>query len=77
MIATSMTMAEAFRHVAGEHPQQEALVCGEVRATYGQMADKITALAWGLARLGIGKGDRVAAALFPGPEFACLYFSPT
>ena len=75
MITTSMTMAEAFRQVATGHPRREALVCGEVLATYGQVLDRITALACGLDRLGIGKGDKVAAALSPGPEFVYLFFA--
>jgi len=75
MITTSMTMAEAFRQVASGHPRREALVCGEVRATYGQVVDRVTALACGLERLGIGKGDKVAAALSPGPEFVYLFFT--
>ena len=68
-------MAEAFRQVASGHPRREALVCGEARATYGQMVDRIAALACGLDRLGVGKGDKVAAALSPGPEFVCLFFA--
>jgi fatty-acyl-CoA synthase len=75
MITTSMTMAEAFRQVASGHPRREALVCGKVRATYGQTVDRITALAWGLDSLGIGKGDKVAAALPPSPEFVYLFFA--
>jgi len=75
MITTGMTMAEAFRQVASGHPRREALVCGKVRVTYGQVADRITALAYGLDRLGIGKGDKVAAALSPGPEFVYLFFT--
>jgi fatty-acyl-CoA synthase len=75
MITTSMTMAEAFRNLADDHPQREALVCGEVRATYAQVAERITALAGSLDELGVGKGDRVAAALFPGPEFVYLLFA--
>ena len=68
-------MTEAFRHVASGHPRREALVCGKVRATYGQVVDRITALACGLDRLGIGKGDKVAVALPPGPEFVYLFFA--
>lgn len=75
MITTNMTMAEAFRQIASEHPRREALVCGKVGATYGQVADRITALACGLDRLGIGKGDKVAANLAPGPEFVYLFFA--
>ncbi len=75
MITTSMTMAEAFRQVASGHPRREALVCGEVRATYGQVVDRVTALAYGLGKLGVGKGDKVAVALSPGQEFVYLFFA--
>ena len=75
MITTSMTMAEAFRCVASGHPRREALVCGKVRVTYGQVVDRIIALAYGLNGLGIGKGDKVAAALSPSPEFVYLFFT--
>lgn len=75
MTTTSMTMAQAFRQVAGRHPRREALVCDEIRVTYGQLADRMTALACSLDRLGIGKGDKVVAALPPGPEFVYLFFA--
>lgn len=73
--AKKMTMAQAFRQVANQYPKREALVCGEVRATYGQVLDRITALTWSLQGLGIGKGDKIAAALCPGPEFVYLFFA--
>lgn len=70
-----MTMAEAFRHVAASRRDQEALVCGEARATYGQLLERINTLARGLHGLGVCKGDKVAALLPPGPEFAYLFFA--
>lgn len=75
MLSTEMTMAEAFRHVADSRRDQEALVCGEVRATYGQLLERVHALAWGLHGLGMRKGDKVAALLPPGPEFVTLFFA--
>jgi acyl-CoA synthetase (AMP-forming)/AMP-acid ligase II len=39
------------------------------------VADRITDLARGLDGLGVGKGDKVAAALPPGPEFVYLFFT--
>jgi len=68
-------MAQAFRNVASQHSQREALVCGDFRATYGQLGEKALALAYGLHELGIGKGDKVAAILPPSPEFVILFFA--
>ena len=75
MISTQMTMAEAIRHVADSRRDQEALVCGEVRATYDQLLEHINALARGLHELGVQKEDKVAALLPPGPEFVALFFA--
>jgi len=38
------TMGEAFRRVAESRPDQEALVCGETRLTYGQLLERVAAL---------------------------------
>lgn len=75
MLSTQMTMAEAIRQVADSRPDQEALVCGEVRSTYGQLLERIRALAQGLHGLGVRRGDKVAALLPPGPEFVHLFFA--
>jgi len=75
MLNTHMTMSEAFRQVAESHPNQLALVYGEARFTYGELLERILRLACGLQELGVGKGDRVAAVLSPGPDFASLFFA--
>jgi fatty-acyl-CoA synthase len=75
MLSTDMTMAEAFRRVTDARHGHEALVCGEVRATYDQLLERTRALARGLHRLGVRKGDKVAALLPPGPEFVTLFFA--
>ncbi len=75
MLTTQMTMAEALQQVAAARPDQEALVCGDVRLTYRELVARAEALAHGLWRLGIRKGDRVAALLPPGPEFVFLFFA--
>jgi fatty-acyl-CoA synthase len=75
MLNRDMTMAQAFRHVAESRREQEALVCGEERITYGQLQDRVRALAWSLQDLGVSKGDRIAVLLPPGPEFVYLFFA--
>jgi fatty-acyl-CoA synthase len=75
MIEAHTPMAQAFRNVVSRHSQREALVCDNSRATYGQLRERATALAYGLHELGIGKGDRVATILLPSPEFVTLFFA--
>ena len=75
MLDTHMTMAEAFQQVAEPRRRQVALVCGELRYTYGELLDRTHHLARGLYNLGVSKGGRVAAFLSPGADYACLFFA--
>ncbi len=75
MLSTQMTLAQAFFSVADERPRQEALVCGEQRVTYGELAGRVRALAAGLASFGLHKGDVIAMQLSPGPEYVCTFFA--
>ena len=75
MIGTEMTMAEALHQVANSHSDQESLVCGQVRVTYRQLMERISALARGLHHLGLRKGDKIAALVPPGPEFVYLFLA--
>jgi fatty-acyl-CoA synthase len=70
-----MTMAEAFCAIATSRPEQEAMVCGEARLTYGQLLEGVEALAHALRELGIRKGDVVAALLSPGPDYVHAFFA--
>ena len=45
---------------AGLAPDAIALVCGEQRVTYRELAMRASQLAWNFLRCGIGRGDRVA-----------------
>jgi acyl-CoA synthetase (AMP-forming)/AMP-acid ligase II len=75
MLNTGMTIAVALRQVAEARLDQEALVCGEARVTYGQLLERVGALARGLQGLGVRKADKVAALLPPGAEFVYLLFA--
>ena len=75
MIHTRMTLAEAFQLVADRQPKKEALVCGDARYTYGQLAQQASSLAYGLTKLGIGRGDRVGLLLRNSPEFVITFFA--
>jgi acyl-CoA synthetase (AMP-forming)/AMP-acid ligase II len=75
MLNTELTMGEALRQVIETHGEGEALICGDVRLTYGQLLKDIQRLASGLHKLGLDKGDKVACLLPPGEEFARLFFA--
>lgn len=75
MLDAGMTMGKALRRVAEGQRGQEALVCGEARVTYGQLLERMEALAAGLRTRGVGKGDRVVVLLPPGVAFVTLFFA--
>jgi acyl-CoA synthetase (AMP-forming)/AMP-acid ligase II len=70
-----MTLGEAFGRVANRQPKREALVCDGQRLTYGDLAQKISALSYGLSQQGISPGDRVALLLPNSPEFAITFIA--
>jgi long-subunit acyl-CoA synthetase (AMP-forming) len=69
--AGAATMAEAFRITAEEHPDRVAVRTrdDEVAITWGDLRRRVDALAGGLAKLGVAKGDTVALMLSNRPEF--------
>jgi acyl-CoA synthetase (AMP-forming)/AMP-acid ligase II len=75
MLNTRMTMRDALRAVAEARPGREVLVCGGSRLTNRELLGSVESLTRGLAGLGVRAGDRVAALLPPGPEFALLFFA--
>ena len=66
------TMAEAFRLTVAAYGDRVAVRTkeDEVSLTWAQLRDRVDALAGGLARLGVRKGDTVAIMLGNRPEFA-------
>jgi long-subunit acyl-CoA synthetase (AMP-forming) len=65
------TIAEAFRATAEAHPDRVAVRTkdDEVSLTWGELRDRVDALAGGLAQLGVKRGDTVALMLTNRPEF--------
>ncbi len=57
------TVAGVLDHNARETPEREALVGRSGRFTYGELDRGVNRAARDLARLGVGRGDRVAACL--------------
>jgi fatty-acyl-CoA synthase len=75
MITTHTTLADAFASTAQQNLQKEAVVCGDVRLTYGQLARQVDALAYGLTQLGVAKGDRVGLLLHNSAEHVMAFFA--
>jgi long-subunit acyl-CoA synthetase (AMP-forming) len=67
----SRTACEAFQTTAAANPDRIALRTkgDEFTMTWGDYAERVRALAAGLAALGVGRGDAVAIMLTNRPEF--------
>jgi long-chain acyl-CoA synthetase len=65
------TIAEAFRITAERHPDRVAVRTkdDEVSLTWSELRDRVDALAGGLSKLGVRRGDNVALMLSNRPEF--------
>ncbi len=65
------TIAEAFRITAGERAEQVAIRTkgDEFTITWGELRERVDALAGGLAKLGVQRGDSVALMMSNRPEF--------
>src|ERR1700733_7500626 len=68
---SAATIAEAFRITAGERAGQVAIRTrgDEFTITWGELRERVDALAGGLAKLGVQRGDSVALMLSNRPEF--------
>jgi len=69
--ADASTVAEAFRITAAERASEVAIRTKEdaFTITWGELRERVDALAGGLAKLGVGRGDTVALMLSNRPEF--------
>ena len=63
--------------VAGKHPDQPAVIVPKTGAqlTFRQLDEESDRHAWGLSRLGIGRGTRTVLMVRPSLEFFCLTFA--
>ncbi len=69
--AGAATIAEAFRITAAERAQEVAIrTKGDAfTITWGELRERVDALAGGLHRLGVRRGETVALMLSNRPEF--------
>lgn len=59
------------------HPDRAALLAPGLGLTYRELGTRSHELATGLAKIGVGRGDVVAAQLPNGPDFVALYLAVT
>lgn len=74
-MSTSGTVAELLARSAARFPEREAVVAGERRVSYRELASMTDRLAAGLRMRGAHPGERVALLLPNCPEFVAAYFA--
>src|SRR5215470_1820346 len=73
--ATTLNLASMVSHHAKLAPQKEAIVCGDIRMSYGQLEEMSNRVANVLVSLGIGYGDKVALNCPNLPFFPVVYYA--
>lgn len=70
-----ITVAEMVERTARRQPGKVAVIHGETRITYQELAQSAKRLASGLSSVGLRSQDRVIVQLPNGPEFVILYLA--
>jgi fatty-acyl-CoA synthase len=73
--STPLTPLAFLGRAAEVFPDREAVVYGERRMTYTQLAEEVTRVAHALRACGVGPGDRVAYLLPNIPEMLVAHFA--
>lgn len=69
------SLAQMFEQTAKRFAAAPAIVYQDWSATYGELRSTVNRLAGGLAKLGVGPGDRVVMTLPNCPEYIESYFA--
>jgi len=70
-----MNTAEFLTISAAVVPEREALVSGETRIAYAEMASRVNRLANALQSLGVGRGTAVAVLAVNSPQYVETYYA--
>ena len=68
-------LIEYFDAAVARHPDKTAIVGGDIRLTYGQLAIEVNRVAHNLRALGVGPGDVVSVQLYNTPEFVMIHLA--
>lgn len=69
------TLYEAFQTIAQRSPAAEAILAGDIRITYGELAELVERCAAALRQRGVRHGDRVGILSPPRPEVLIVLLS--
>ena len=65
----TFSLADLFAITAETVPERDALIIGDARRTYREMAERVESLAAWLQAQGIGQGDVVGLQMYNSPEY--------
>ena len=68
-------LIEYFDAAVIRHPDKTAIVGGDTRLTYGQLAIEVNRVAHNLRTRGVGPGDVVSVQLYNTPEFVMIHLA--
>jgi long-chain acyl-CoA synthetase len=70
-----LTLVADLLAAAERHPDREAVVDGERRLTFAELAERVEAVAGSLAAAGVRRGDRVAVVMPNGADAAIAIYA--
>src|SRR5688572_24381619 len=71
----AQTLGDVLARNAELFPDEEALVIGERRLTYGELHAHVEEMAAGLGALGVKRGDHVAVCMGNTPEWVVFFYA--
>ena len=72
---TGKNLIAYFDAAVARHPDKTAIVGGDGRFSYGQLATEVNRVAYHLQSLGVGAGDVVSVQLYNTPEFVMIHLA--
>ncbi len=70
-----MNTAEFLTISSAVVPDRDALVCGDTRVTYAEMASRVNRLSNALQALGVERGKAVAVMAVNSPQYVETYYA--
>lgn len=70
-----MSIVEGLKKSVAKTPEKFASICGSTRLTFREVDERVNRLSSGLARLGVGSGDRVAILALNCHQFYEFYYA--